>query len=149
MAWVMFESSCEIPFMNCLSTPTKICGSNCQVWILSCVPVNSLVFISNWQGGSSCFSYSAVKTGKLFQTCLRTQLADMTQMVIHGTELNLFCFFYLFFFSEAVAIERNAIPLALYRLLWRQGAQQSEESSKIFRRIILKPMHLLHLHTWV
>lgn len=49
----MFESSCEMPFMNCLSTPKKICGSNFQVWIFSCAPVNIPVFISNWQEGYS------------------------------------------------------------------------------------------------
>lgn len=55
----------------------------------------------------------------------------------------------LYFFSEAVAIERNAMPLALYRSFWRPAGQQSEQSSEVFRRFILKPMYLLHLHIWI
>lgn len=64
--------------MNCHSTPIKICGSNRLDQISSCVPFNIPVFICNWQGGSSCFLYSAIKAGNLNQPCLQTQFPDMT-----------------------------------------------------------------------
>lgn len=94
-------------FRNCHSTPIKICRSNCLNQISSCVPFNMPIFSCNWQGGSSCFPYSALKIGNLIQPCLRVKY--LTWHEWSSMEHNWIYLFFFFFLRGSCCYKCNVM----------------------------------------